>query len=147
MAFKVVGVGVTNAAEFKAKLAAMAKEARTEVVEAAALNGAEEFVAAAQANAPLLKADDPRRVRGNLRMKIKKFLLKKKDGSVTVGVGIDKKGMRDKLLGAFYALWVEYGTRFMAPIPYLRPAFDAKHQAAGRRAIGTFEAWLGGHAE
>ncbi len=142
MARAVVGVSFQNAAEFKAQLAVMTEQARQEVAEQAALAGAEQFLAAAKANAPVLKKDDPRRVRGNLRDKIAKMVLSRKPGVVTVGVGIGKEDMRAKVNGAFYALMVEYGTRFMAAIPFLRPAFDVKKDAAAQDTIGSFKGWL-----
>lgn len=147
MGFQVIGVSLENAAEFKAKLARMSEEARGRVVEDAALAGAQEFLSAAKANAPVLKKDDPRRVRGNLRDKISKMVLKRKPGRVTVGVGIGKRDMRAKVNGAFYAMMVEYGTRFMAAIPFLRPAFDTRKDAAGKTTIGVFSVWVEGCAE
>lgn len=142
-----ITAGVVNGAEFKAKLAQMTAEARTEVVKQAALDGAEEFYQTMRSNAPVLQKDDPRRTRGNLRDKISKMLLKSSEGIATVGVGIGKQDMRKKSGGAFYALWVEYGTKFMAAMPFMRPAFDSKKDQAARRTIGTFTAWLGGFSE
>jgi len=147
VAFQIVGVSLQNAAEFKAKLARMGAESRGQIVEDAAVAGGREFLAAAKANAPVLKKDDPRRVRGNLRDKIALMVLKREAGRVTVGVGIGKSDYRAKVNGAFYALMVEYGTRFMEALPFLRPAFDARKDAAGKVTIGAFAVWVEGYAE
>jgi len=42
--------------------------------------------------------------------------------------------------GAYYGAMVEYGTVKMAPHPYMRPAWDAKRQAA-LEAMGTYLAY------
>lgn len=143
MAFKVVGVSLQGAAEFKAKLAQMTEEARGEVVEKAAMDGAAPILWEAVRRAPVLKEPDPRRIAGNLATKIDRMLLKKEPGKVTVGVGIGKRAMRDKVWGVFYVLWVEFGTRFMDALPFLRPAYDAKKDEAAATTIGTFQTWLG----
>jgi len=44
--------------------------------------------------------------------------------------------------GAYYAMWVEYGTRFMAARPFIRPAVDAYRDAFADAIMTAVEnAW------
>lgn len=51
-----------------------------------------------------------------------------------------QRGGQTVNLDAFYASWVEYGTVKMSAKPFMRPAFEAKKQAAVE-AMGTYLAF------
>jgi HK97 gp10 family phage protein len=138
----VIGVTLENAQEFKRQLSRLSAEAREEVVVKAALAGAEPFRAAAVARAPVLKVPDPRRQAGNLKSKVSLWLQKKEPGMAQVQVGINRRDLRVGRWAVFYAGWVEFGTRFMDAIPFLRPAYDSEWRRAADITIGTFQTWL-----
>ncbi len=142
MSTEVIGVELEGVAELRRVLRGMSAEAQEQAVKAAAMAGAEPIRAAAAANAPVLKAPDPRRRAGNLKSKVTSWLSSLKPGAATVQVGINRRDLRVGVLAAFYAPWVEFGTKFMAAIPFLRQAFDAHYQEAGRRSIQVFEDFL-----
>jgi HK97 gp10 family phage protein len=145
MSFR-IAVNMDGVQELRDKLKRMAEESRGEILREAAEDGASEFLGAARANAPVLKRPDPRRVVGNLRDRIKLFVLKRQPGRVAVGVGLGRSDIRAKINGAFYALWVEYGTAKMDAMPFLRPAFDSRSSAASSRTIAKFREWVEGFA-
>lgn len=136
-----------GADELKAVLKRMGDEARETLVDEVAMAGAQEILPEAIARAPVLKESDPRRVAGNLKAKISAWLLKKKPGEATAAVGISRRDMRVGILAAFYASWVEFGTKAMDAIPFLRPAFDAKASAAERAMSDKAAAWAEGYGE
>ncbi len=142
MSTLVIGAQLEGLDELKRKFAAMSAEARTTAVQEAAAAGAEPIRVAAQANAPILKENDPRRVAGNLRSKITAWAQSIAPGVVTWNIGVSSRDKRVGLLAAFYAGWVEYGTKLMEAIPYLRPAFDAKVKEAADRSRAVFEAFV-----
>ena len=45
---------------------------------------------------------------------------------------------------AFYALFVEFGTKNASAHPFMRPAFDAKQDAAARKVIDFYGKWITG---
>ena len=145
MSFKLVSF--EGAAELKAKLRDMTDEAREDLVRDVALAGAAEVLPDAIARAPVLQAPDPRRVVGNLKSKVRSFLLKVSPGQASAGVGISRGDMRKGRAAAFYASWVEYGTAKMRALPFLRPAFDARKGAAEAAMTDKVRRWLESYAQ
>lgn len=131
-----------GAEELKGVLRTMTDEARGDLVRDVAMAGAAEVLPDVIARAPVLKESDPRRVVGNLKSKIHAFMIKQKPNQATFGVGLSSADMHRGALAVFYASWVEYGTRFMAAIPFLRPAFDARKAAAEAAMTAKVRAWL-----
>lgn len=142
MSVKVIGAQLEGVGELRRVFRGMTAEAQSTTVQAAARAGAEPIRAAAVARAPILKAPDPRRVAGNLKSKITAWADKVAPGVVTWNIGVSRRDKRVGVLAAFYAGWVEYGTRKMAAMPYLRPAFDASTRAAADRAFAEFRRML-----
>lgn len=142
MSASVIAMQLEGVEELRRVLRGMGAEAQSTAVQEAARAGAEPIRAAAVANAPVLKAADPRRVAGNLKSKITAWEQTVKPGVVTWHIGVSRKDKRVGLLAAFYAGWVEYGTKAMAAIPFLRPAFDSKTKEAGERSFAAFRRFL-----
>lgn len=133
-----------GADQLKAVLRRIADESRDELVSEVAMEGAREVLPEAISRAPVLKDSDPRRIVGNLKAKISAFMLKVIPGQATAVVGIGRRDMRVGNNAAFYASWVEFGTKKMAAIPFLRPAFDARKDAAEKRMTDFVVKWLDG---
>lgn len=97
----------------------------------------------AQARAPVLKTPDPRREAGLLRRMIRSTRGVRRDSEAAAFVSVrrlsskqvskakEKRGTGTSgLVDAFYWKMVEFGTSMMAAIPFMRPAFDTKKEAA-----------------
>jgi len=80
--------------------------------------GAEIVFEDVQANAPVLKKDDPRRVKGQLKSDVYRTEVQHDGDYHFVVVGVDEK----KDLP--YETFVEYGTSDTAAQPFFRPGFD-----------------------
>lgn len=124
-----------------------------EVLEEAALLGAQPIVEAARNLAPVIAKPDPRRSPGLLRRTIQARLFSRKSTEkAVVGIGPVRSGGDDP----FFARWVEYGHRIVkrrskdaglgrrrheakasgesvAPHPFLRPALLSAGTAAAER--------------
>jgi HK97 gp10 family phage protein len=90
---------------------------------------------AARAKAPVLKEDDPRRVPGALAKSVRIMSTVVRGAEVKGGVAAGgrvnvKKGRVRGETNAFYAPFVEYGTKNMAAQPFMRPAADTQFHAA-----------------
>lgn len=109
------------------------------VLRGAMLDGAEVIRREAQSRAPVRAEAGAKRLsgrKGRLPGFLKASILKRararpRRRDLTVSVGWSKE--------AFYGRFIEFGTRFMAARPFLRPAFDAK----GAEAARTIAARLG----
>lgn len=125
------------------RLPAIAKEQiRLKMAEAA-----DEIVTMMKSLAPVLKEPDPRRRAGALRDSIGWTWGQAPKGSMVIasmkgaGVGGDLTitifaGSRDKGKGAddaFYARWVEFGTKNMPAQPYFYVSWRANRRRAGRK--------------
>lgn len=89
----------------------------------------------ARRRAPVLKDGDPRRVMGALSKSVRVMSPNVKQGVVRGGVVAGGKssvgrGKNKVQADAFYAHFVEFGTVNMAAQPFMRPAVDAKTNAA-----------------
>ena len=92
--------------------------------------GADAFIAAAKALAPVLKKGTPQRRSGELRDSItKKTKLSAKEESGTVIIGPEYKKEDGKQSPGVYGLLVEYGLHGPTQ-PFMRPGFDEANQAA-----------------
>lgn len=58
-----------------------------------------------------------------------------RNGEATAGVHIRSKGKASNRNNAFYWRFVELGTSNMAPVPFIRPAYDAKQDEAAQAAF------------
>lgn len=80
------------------------------------------------------RARAPRRT-GKLARNIVAVSGRAQNGDVVSGVNIRTKGKASNPNNAFYWRFVELGTSRMAAHPFVRPAFDAKEQAAADAAF------------
>lgn len=108
---------VEGGEELRDRLKAIAKGIDVDLAEEAMLEAADPMRQRAVEGAP--------RRRGVLAEHILLGAAAQEPGAATVGINIDKK--------AFYWHFVEWGTRFMAAIPFLRPAYDAEKDATVTR--------------
>ncbi|MCE9664521.1 HK97 gp10 family phage protein [Halomonas sp. M5N1S17] len=77
----------------------------------------------------------PRRS-GKLSRNIQAVTVKVSEGNRSAaGVRVRSRGKADDPSNAFYWRFIELGTSKMPPVPFIRPAFDAKEQEAGDAAI------------
>lgn len=129
---KIVGLeGVEDAlAEAGPKLA---KRALREGLKA----GAEVFIEAAKANAPVLKEGTPQRYPGELRDSIiEKTVLSSSAGSGEAIVGPEYKKQDGEQSPGVWGRFVEFGSIHGDAQPYMRPAFDSEKD----RALDAFAA-------
>lgn len=155
---------VEGALELRDKFNRLREEVRREVLEEAALRGAEPIVETAKALAPVMTKLDPRRIPGTIRDTIVARLRPRKaPDRVTVIIGPRKRGKLDP----YFAKFVEFGHliglkkservllrltraqartrqkalgRFVPAQPFMRPALLARGQEAGeivRRVLWT----------
>ncbi|HEY8766045.1 MAG TPA: HK97-gp10 family putative phage morphogenesis protein [Dehalococcoidia bacterium] len=109
MSGPIVSMTVSGGPELAAKLARLGEAVSSQVMANALLAGALVIEASAKEKAPVLT--------GNLRRSIGVAVAQTLDtGSLYADIGTDVE----------YAPYQEFGTRFMAAQPYLRPAFDEK---------------------
>lgn len=142
MSTQVIGCQLEGVEDLRRVFRGMTEEAQTTAVQEAARAGAEPIRAAIAARAPILKAPDPRRVAGNLKSKITAWAQSVSAGVVTWNIGVSSRDKRVGLLAAFYAGFVEFGTRLMEAIPFVRPGFDSSYKAAAARSLEVFDAFL-----
>lgn len=109
--------------------------------------------------APELAGDDPRWSKGALRRAIRSARIRPREYSAEVIVGVrslsrktrasfkqkqaarrraGKRSRRIDPRDAYYWHWVEFGRAGMPARPFLRPAFEAKKEAAVAAAIEVF---------
>jgi HK97 gp10 family phage protein len=92
--------------------------------------GADAFIAAAKAKAPVLKKGTPQRRPGELRDSItKKVKLSPKEESGTVIIGPEYKKADGKQSPGVYGFLVEFGLHGPTQ-PFMRPGFDEANKAA-----------------
>lgn len=139
-------VTIEGLTELKQALRQLPQELTHKVLKGALTDGAHEIEHEAERRAPILKTPDPRRKPGTLRRRMSSIGLRTavrpyqatvlvyprplSRGKVTAFKRSTGKGASDNPDDPFYWRFVEYGTRFMAAIPFLRPAFEAKKYAA-----------------
>lgn len=100
-----------GASELRAKFRGLQDGTQREVLEEAALLGAQPIVEAARNLAPVIAKPDPRRSPGLLRRTIQARLFSRKSTEkAVVGIGPVRSGGDDP----FFARWVEYGHRIVA---------------------------------
>ncbi|PHY87588.1 hypothetical protein CS370_11375 (plasmid) [Serratia marcescens] len=58
-----------------------------------------------------------------------------RQGEAVAGVHVRSNGKASNRNNAFYWRFVELGTSNMAPIPFIRPAYDGKQEEAARAAF------------
>lgn len=92
-----------------------------------------------RARAPMRTDPTPKRLSDKSDKRRKPGYLKKKVGTQRINVtytsayytaGMRHNAFTGKARGAFYAYFVEYGTKHMAAKPFIRPAYDAKKTEA-----------------
>lgn len=109
-----------GATELRMRLRAMSNDVQREHLEEAALFGAQPVVETAKALAPILEQPHKDRIPGALKASIMAKLRPRRDPTYAlIAIGPVKQG---STLDAFYARWVEFGTRYIAAQPFLRPA-------------------------
>ena len=92
--------------------------------------GADAFIAAAKAKAPVLKKGTPQRRPGELRDSItKKLKLSPKEESGVAIVGPEYKSEDGSQSPGVYGFLVEYGLHGPTQ-PFMRPGFDEAHNGA-----------------
>lgn len=131
--FQFKATGMDEAARFLQQLPVnLEKNVLRGMIRAAAKPVAED----ARARAPLLKDEDPRRLRGALARSVRVMSTIVRGAVVKGGVvaGSMKKTLKSKA-DAFYAKWIEYGRAGQAAVPFMRQAAAAKTQAAIDAAI------------
>jgi HK97 gp10 family phage protein len=109
MARKTVTLKIEGTDDLKRKLRTLGKRAFTELEDIVA-DASEVLVQEMKNRAPVRT--------GRLRDSIHASKAFGKAGTVAFDVGPDKKG--------FHAMYAEFGTRFQAKKPFMRPAADAK---------------------
>jgi HK97 gp10 family phage protein len=101
---------------------------------------------------PLLQVPDARRRRGTLRRAIRAGRVRPTQYAATVWVRIrqltrrqvtkykakNKGSAKDNPNDPFYWAFVEFGTSTQPARPFMRPAFEAKKQAAVLKSVGLF---------
>ncbi|MFW6366618.1 MAG: HK97-gp10 family putative phage morphogenesis protein [Spirochaetota bacterium] len=69
-----------------------------------------------------------------------RFLAPYRTGRLRKSIKREIKGLTSRVYTElFYAKFVEYGTRFMRPIPFIRPAVEAARRYFRARVIAGFK--------
>lgn len=140
------GATILGLAKLQKKLDRLPKIAR-DLIRQKMGEAADEIVAMMKSLVPVLKEPDERRRAGALRDSIGWTWGQAPKGSMVIasmkgaGAGGDLTitifaGSRDKKKGvddAYYARWVEFGTRHMAAQPYFYVSWRANKRRAGRK--------------
>jgi HK97 gp10 family phage protein len=139
----VAEVQVKGLDDLKRAVEELTADLRRKVVIGALRDAARPIVAAARANAPILRTPDARRTAGLVRRNIATFTSKRfkgQGGVIGVYISVRKnkgrriKGTRVRVKALqsdpFYWKFLELGTRFMPAMPFLRPAAEAGWQGA-----------------
>jgi len=93
--------------------------------------GADIFIADAKSRAPILKKPHPHRNPGDLKDSIGAVIkMSPKQEYGTVHVGPKRERGKGSEQPGVYGMFVEFGTDDAAAQPFMRPAFDSKHQQA-----------------
>jgi HK97 gp10 family phage protein len=132
MAGEFMSVDVKGLKELDDLLKSLPEEIQRKALASANLAGAQVLREEARSRAPVRSEGGPMKVGKNaskarlpgfLRASIKAWRIKGSGkGSVTHGVGA--RGM------AFYGKFLEFGTKYISPRPFLRPALDAAYLRA-----------------
>ncbi|MGL4640670.1 MAG: HK97-gp10 family putative phage morphogenesis protein [Shewanella sp.] len=123
--------------ELDAALSNLKSEVANKVIFRAALTGAKVIQKEAQARAPVgtkphkLGKNGETVQPGNLKRSIVTRRVKKTTFDARYDVDIRKSKRR----GAFYGRFLEYGTKFMAAQPFMRPALSVAGESAKNAAI------------
>lgn len=140
-----IEVRVTGLDELKARLAELPDKLRRRALRNALAAGARLIRDAAKAAVPVLATPTQRRNSGTVRNAITVRTSKEAKRAGDVGVYVNVKPAKGQQRGAksptdpFYWRFLEFGTSKMPARPYLRPAAEAKAQAA----LDAFSAKLG----
>ena len=140
-----VGVEVKGLRELNAALLELPRQMSKRVLDAALKAGGEVIAKDASRRAPVLQEPDPRRRPGTVRDAVKVTSRRDTEGHSALAVVKPKRltakqvrffklltGRKgaDNPMDPFYWWFIEFGTRFQAARPFLRPAFEAqKHNA------------------
>lgn len=134
-----VTVRLTGIDDLKRAVDALRNDLRKKVVRGALRDAAKPIVAAAKANAPVLRKATKYRTPGLLRKSIvvrSSKVFNGRNGELGVYISVrGKKGARRGARSAddpFYWRFSEFGTRKMAKRPFLLPAFKSQAGAALR---------------
>ena len=126
---------IEGLADLARALREMPKDVRENALRAGLRAGAREIQKEAQARAPVATG----RMRKNVYIKRIRELVTSLSEGWFVGVRMGPKRKKDKGTGkvtkdysndAWYWRFVEFGTRFAPARPFMRPAFEAKKEAA-----------------
>lgn len=138
--FKIFSVKLQGANAFKSTLRKMSKGVRGAVVREAARSGGALLKQEIKSRAPV-------RASGGFKKSGKGQL--RRPGFLKRSIGMDVKSKPSEARAkigpkklAFYALFVEYGTKHAPAHPFMRPAFDSKSIAAGDKSISVFVKFL-----
>ena len=155
-------VEVQGLRELNAALRQLPQKVEKRVLDAALKAGAAPIAADASRRAPVLQEPDPRRKPGTVRDAVKATSRRETEGHSALVVVKPRRLTRAQISlfkaksgqsGAnnpedpWYWWFIEFGTRFQAARPFLRPAFEARkneavrliHERLGRRLRTAWE--------
>lgn len=124
--------------ELQERLRQLPRELQGKVLTQALREGGRVIVKDAQGRAPVAVAAHPvgkgkEQVQpGNIRRNIVMRAVKETDSTATVSIGVRSSGKKSNK-NAFYWRFLEFGTKFIAARPYMRPAFEARKLEAAQK--------------